>query len=458
MGTIIITTVLGLFGLVLDILKLRKVLVPFTVVALLLLVGYNTVYWDTNASYFSNMLFIDNFAVAFSGLIVLIGALVIGMSSYFYKDEADKISDYVSLMLFAISGAIMMVSYGNMATLFLGLEIMSVSLYILAASRRNDLNSNEAGMKYFLMGAFSTGFLLFGITLIYGVTGTFDLEQIAYKLNHQSPTPVLMVGFALLTAAMMFKASVAPFHFWAPDVYTGSPALVTAFMSTVAKVASFAALYKLLVYGFGLQAGILAPILIVFIVLTLLISNFSALAQNSLKRILAYSGISHAGFMLLAIISTTLAGPGVLFYYALAYALAGIAAFSVVVYVSQTRGDDLVDTFTGLAYEKPSLAVGMVLAMLSMAGIPPFAGFFGKYLVFVAAISVGYVWLAVVGVVVSIVSVYYYFRVVWAMFKKPAKPVGFAEVPFVYTAVLWLSVLALIALGVLPGFFSGLLS
>jgi NADH-quinone oxidoreductase subunit N len=457
MGTIIATTILGLLGLVMDMFKLRKAIVPFVVLALLVIAGYNLQYWNLNQGFFTNMILIDNFSVAFSGLLVLITALLIALASYFYKEEEDKLSDYISLMLFTLTGALMMVSYGNMATLFLGIEILSVSLYILAGSKRKDLASNEAGLKYFLMGSFSTGFLLLGITLIYGVTASFDIQSISYTLNHQAPSPLLTVGLAMMMIAMLFKASIAPFHFWAPDVYSGAPSLMTAFMSTVAKVAAFAAIYKLFSYTFGMQAGLLEPLLVLFVVLTLLIGNFSALRQSSVKRIMAYSGLSHAGFMLMAVVATTMTSPGTLFFYASAYALAGVAAFSVIVYVSHSKGDDSIDQFTGLAYEKPGLAVGMIVALLSMAGIPPLAGFFGKYLVFMEAISTGYLWLAIVGVLVSIVSVYYYFRIVWAMLRKPLSPTEFSPVPMAYSIVLWVSVLALLALGVLPSFFAGLL-
>jgi NADH-quinone oxidoreductase subunit N len=200
-------------------------------------------------------------------------------------------------------------------------------LYILAGSKRKDLASNEAGLKYFLMGSFSTGFLLLGITLIYGVTASFDIQSISYSLNNQAPSPLLTVGLAMMMIAMLFKASIAPFHFWAPDVYSGAPSLMTAFMSTVAKVAAFAAIYKLFSYTFGMQAGLLEPLLVLFVVLTLLIGNFSALRQSSVKRIMAYSGLSHAGFMLMAVVATTMTNPGTLFFYASAYALAGVASF-----------------------------------------------------------------------------------------------------------------------------------
>lgn len=457
MGTIIITTVLGLLGLVFEVLRLRKVIVPFTVLTLLVVVGYNMQYWNLNAPFFNNMLYIDNNAVVFSGLLALLTALVIAMSGSFYKNDQERISDYVTLMVFALSGAIMMVSFGNLATLFLGIEILSVSSYILAGSKRKDLLSNEAGLKYFLMGAFSTGFLLMGIALIYGITGSFDMEDIAGVLMYKQPSPLLMTGIGMFVVAMFFKASVAPFHFWAPDVYTGAPSLVTSFMSTVGKVAVFGAMYRLFVYAFGMQMASLEQLIMLFIILTLIIGNFSGLWQSNLKRIMAYSGVSHAGFMLLAILATLQTNAGVLWYYSAAYALAGVAAFSVIIYISQTKNDETLEAFRGLAYEKPGLAAGMILALLSMAGIPPFAGFFAKYMVFLEAMQTGYLYIAIVAVVASIVSVYYYFKVLWAMIQKPVVEGQFSDVPLVYTVVLWLCALALLGLGVMPSFFINLL-
>jgi NADH-quinone oxidoreductase subunit N len=456
-GTIIITTVLGLLGLVFEVLRLRKVIVPISVLVLLGVVGYNIQYWNLNAHFFHDMLYIDNFAVAFSGLLTLLTTVVIALAGTFYKDENNKLSDYISLMVFALSGAIMMASFGNLATLFLGIEILSVASYILAGSKRGNLLSNEAGLKYFLMGSFSTGFLLMGIALIYGITGTFNIEQIAGKLSYLTPSPLLMTGIGLMMIAMMFKASIAPFHFWAPDVYTGSPTLITAFLSNVGKIAVFAAIYRLLVYGFGMQAGQMVLLFLLFIILTLIIANFSALQQSNLKRIMAYSGVSHAGFMLLAVVSTLQTHAGVLFYYTAGYALAGLAAFSVITWISQTKQDEDISAFTGLAYEKPGLAIGLILAMLSLAGIPPFAGFFGKYMVFLEAIQNGYLYIAIVAVVASIISVYYYFKVVWAILQKPSVAGQFASVSPVYSVVLWVCILAVVILGVFPSFFVNLL-
>lgn len=457
MGTIIITTVLGLLGMVMDMLKMRKAIVIISSIVLLGLSAFNAVaYWGLDTAFYSNMIVVNNFSVAFSSLLLGVSGLLILLADKFFERESEKISDYVSLFIFALVGALMMVSYGNMASLFIGIEILSISLYVLAASNRKSLASNEAGLKYFLMGAFMTGFLLLGITLIYGVTGSFDIAEIQSALMTKPSSPLLITGVLMLVAAMLFKASVAPFHFWAPDVYTGSPSLVTAFMSTVAKVAAFGAMYKLFAEALVAKMPEVEPILVLFIILTFLIANFSALKQTSVKRIMAFSGVSHAGFLLLAIVSSNFGEGGNLFYYAAGYAAASVVAFTVIIYVSHVKGNDQVDSFKGLLYARPGMAIALIIATLSMAGIPPLAGFLGKYLVLLATVKAQYTYVAVLAVITSIVSIYYYFKVLIAMTQKVEDASAFTCPPVVYTIVAWLGVVALIVLGVVPKYFVGL--
>ncbi len=457
MGTIIITTVLGLLGMVMDMLKMRKAIVIISSIVLLGLSAFNAVaYWGLDTAFYSNMIVVNNFSVAFSSLLLGVSGLLILLADKFFERESEKISDYVSLFIFALVGALMMVSYGNMASLFIGIEILSISLYVLAASNRKSLASNEAGLKYFLMGAFMTGFLLLGITLIYGVTGSFDIAEIQSALLTKPSSPLLITGVLMLVAAMLFKASVAPFHFWAPDVYTGSPSLVTAFMSTVAKVAAFGAMYKLFAEALVAKMPEVEPILVLFIILTFLIANFSALKQTSVKRIMAFSGVSHAGFLLLAIVSSNFGEGGNLFYYAAGYAAASVVAFTVIIYVSHVKGNDQVDSFKGLLYARPGMAIALIIATLSMAGIPPLAGFLGKYLVLLATVKAQYTYVAVLAVITSIVSIYYYFKVLIAMTQKVEDASAFTCPPVVYTIVAWIGVVALIVLGVVPKYFVGL--
>lgn len=457
MGTIIITTALGLLAMVLDMLKMRKVIATISSIVLLGLSVYNVVaYWGVDQSYYHNMIVVNKFSVAFSSLLLAITGLLILLADKFFEREEDKISDYISLFIFTLVGALLMVSYGNLASLFIGIEVLSISLYVLAASNRKSLASNESGLKYFLMGSFMTGFLLLGITLIYGVTGTFDIQQIQEALLLKVSTPLLITGVVMMVVAMLFKASVAPFHFWAPDVYTGAPSLVTAFMSTVAKVAAFGAMYKLFSVALLPKIAEVEPILVMFIIMTFVIANFSGLKQTSVKRILAFSGISHAGFLLLAIVSSNYATAGNLFYYAAGYAIANVVAFTVVIYVSHVKGNDQVDAFKGLLYARPGMAIALIIASLSMAGIPPLAGFIGKYLVLLSTVQAQYTYVAFVAIITSIVSIFYYFKVIIAMTQKVEDTSDLTCPPVLYTVVAYIGVIAVILLGIFPKYFVGL--
>lgn len=443
--------------MVMDILKMRKAIVILSSIVLIGLSVFNVVvYWGIDSTYYSGMLALNNFTVAFSSLLLLVSGLLIFLSNQFFKREAEKISDYVALFIFALVGALLMISYGNLAILFIGIEIMSISLYVLAASNRKSLASNEAGMKYFLMGAFMTGFLLMGITLIYGVTGSFDIYEIQVSIINHISTPILITGIMFLVIAMLFKASVAPFHFWAPDVYTGSPTLVTAFMSTVAKVAAFAAIYKLFSVLFISKMVEIEPIIVMFIILTFIIANFSALKQTSVKRILAFSGVSHAGFLLLAVVSSNYESAGNLFYYAAAYTIANVIAFTVVIYVSHVKENDHLDSFKGLLYARPALAISMIISLFSLAGIPPLAGFIGKFLVLMATIKAQYTYVAIIAIFTSIVSIYYYFKIIISMSHKVDDSSHFVSPPVIYTIIAWVGVILLLILGFAPKYFVGL--
>ena len=457
MGTIIITTALGLFTMVLDMLRLRKIIVAFTSVVLIGLSVYNVVaYWDLNRAFYSNMIIVNNFSVAFSSLLLLLTGLFIMLADWFFEDESQKIADYVTLFIFALVGALMMVSYGNMASMFLGIETLSISVYVLTASNRRSQSSTEAGLKYFLIGAFMTGFLTLGITLIYGVTGTFDIREMNAALVNLPFTPILTVGVITLISAMLYKSSVAPFHFWAPDVYTGAPALMTGFMLTVVKVAAFGAIYRLFAEALVTSMPFVEPILVMIVIMTFIISNFSGLLQTSVKRIMAFSGISHAGFLLLAIIASNFSSAGNLFYYAAGYTLANVTAFAIIIYVSKVKGSDQVDSFKGLLFAKPWLSVAFIIALLSMAGIPPFAGFVGKYLVLLDTVKAQYTYVAILAIITSLVSIFYYFKIVIAMTQKIEDVSSFTNPPVIYSIVAWIGVMSVIILGVVPKYFVGL--
>lgn len=437
--------------MVAEILNLRKLIVPVLVIGLAVIFGLNLNDWNSNQSYFNNMVKVDNFSVAFSGLAIFVTLLVFILSTDFYANDQAHISDYMSILTFVLVGALMMFSFSNLTMLFLGIETLSIALYIMAGSKRFDLRSNEAGFKYFLLGSFASAFLLFGITLIFGATGTFDLNKIAeYTLQNQGHiSPLFYTGMVLMVFAMLFKVSAAPFHFWAPDVYEGAPALVTAYMSTLVKIAAFAAFYKLMSATFFYTSEKAELVLNVAAILTLAVGNLMALAQTNFKRLLAYSGISHAGYMMLLILSAKDQTAGALFYYSFAYALSTLAAFAIAIPIFKAANSEEIDSFNGLAKKNPLAAAAMSMAMLGLAGIPPFAGFLGKYYIFTEALHSDYFKTTLVAIFASMIGVYYYFKVIIAMYGKPANEVKL-ENSINYQLVLWVCLALSLFFGLYP--------
>ncbi|MCO5248922.1 MAG: NADH-quinone oxidoreductase subunit N [Chitinophagales bacterium] len=457
MGTIIITTALGLLAMILDMLNLRKIVAKFSTLVLLCLAVYNiATYWNVDQGFYNDMIYINRVSVAFSSLLLVVTGLLAFLADNFFESESHKITDYVSLIIFTLSGALLMLSYGNLVTLFIGLEILSVSLYVLAASNRNNVASTEAGLKYFLMGAFMSGFMLLGITLIYGLTGSFDINKIQELIQGKQADIFLITGVLLLLFTLLFKASIAPFHFWAPDVYTGAPSLVTALLITVSKIAAFGAIFRLLANTLLPSSIVIEPVLVFMIIITFLIASLAGLKQISAKRILAFSGISHAGFLLLAIVATEFTSAGTLFYYATGYVVANIAAFAAIIYVSHVKGSDSLNAFRGLFYVRPGLAIAMTIALLSMAGIPPTAGFVGKYLILLDTIHDQYTYVAILAIITSIISVYYYFKIIMSMSLKSDETHQFTAIPLSYTVVAWICAIGVLVIGLAPKYFTGL--
>lgn len=445
--------------MVFELFGLRKAIIPMAVIGLLGIFGWNAMLWDTHQAYFNHMFVFDNFAVAFSGLILFLTACLLVLSGHFYKDEPDNISDYLSIFLFTISGSVVLVGFTNLVMLFIGIEILSISLYVLAGSNKRNLASNEAGMKYFLNGSFASGFLLFGIALIYGATGTFDLQMIAERLPmalENQHAPLAFAGLLLVLGGMFFKVSAAPFHFWAPDVYEGAPALITGFMATVAKLSAVAALYRILDLGFGSIFPNFDSVFAIVIVATICVGNVMAVVQNSFKRLLAFSGISHAGYLLLCILCVNEGTSDTLLYYSVAYGIANVTAFAIAIPVFKSMESEDITSFNGLVRKKPFLAVMMTIALLSMASIPPLAGFWAKYKLFTDAIYGGYAWITVIGIINTLIGVYYYFKVIRAMLLEPSneRPIS---IPMEYVAVAVVTTLITIGLGILPSFVMDLL-
>jgi NADH-quinone oxidoreductase subunit N len=379
------------------------------------------------------------------------------LASESYFEEESSRSDHFALILFALVGAVVLVSYNNMSMLFIGIEILSISMYVLAGSRKNDLFSNEAAFKYFLMGSFATGFLLFGMALIYGATMSFDLGVIAsyVNVNNGAIDYMFLAGLLMMLIGLAFKVSAVPFHFWAPDVYQGSPTPITAFMATIVKTAAFAGMFRLFFICFAPAADSWSSVVWVIAALTLVIGNVTAVYQNSVKRMLAYSSVSHAGYMMLAILASTQTAASSILYYTAAYSIGSLAAFTVLQIVANARGTDLVDAFNGLGKKNPFLAVAMTVALLSLAGIPPTGGFFAKYYIFTAAIQADHTWLVLLAVIGSLVSVYYYFRIIIAMFFRDSGNEEL-QVSGMHKALLALAIILTIALGILPDYIISL--
>jgi NADH-quinone oxidoreductase subunit N len=318
-----------------------------------------------------------------------------------------------------------------------------------------DIKSNEAGMKYFLMGSFASGIILFGICLVYGATGYFDMANI-YDLSQGIGLPIWFpIGITLIIIGMLFKIAAAPFHFWAPDVYEGSPSLTTATMSTLAKIVAMATLYKLL-SGLTSLSPKVELLIVIISILSMTVGNIMALRQKNVKRMLAFSGISHAGFMVMALLSMSTAA-STLLYYTAAYALAGIASFAVIIYVTTNKDNEDISNFNGLGKNNPLLAAILTASLLSMAGIPIFSGFFAKFMLFEQTIKAGYLVVVIAAVINSIISVGYYFKLILAMYTKEASDEK-QTVPFVYYAVAVIAILLNIILGIYPSFVTNLLS
>ena len=455
MNTLIAIIGLGVLCLLFEILNLRKIIIPVTIIGLLAILGLTISEFNTSGTYYNNMIVVNKFSVAFSGLFIVLTTFLVALSHNFYENHQSKLSDFIAIKIFLLSGAVAMVSFGNLAMFFLGIEVLSISLYVLAASSRLSLKSNEAGMKYFLMGSFASGIILFGICLIYGAMGTFDIVEIS-ELSQSAELPIWFpIGITLVTIGMFFKIAAVPFHFWAPDVYEGAPALTTATMSTLAKVVAMATLYKLLT---AMNADISYAFQIVIVVISIAsmtVGNIMALRQTNVKRMLAFSGISHAGFMLMALLSVTTSASSLL-YYASAYSLAGIAAFSVILYVCKNRDNEDIVNFHGLGKTNPLLAAVLTGALLSMAGIPIFSGFFSKLILFNQTIQAGYLIVVIAAVINSIISVGYYFKIILAMYTKEPNEER-TGTPFLIYAVAVVAILLNIVLGLFPSLVLDLL-
>jgi NADH-quinone oxidoreductase subunit N len=416
--------------------------------------------WGSSAELFGGMIIVDMVSLLFQSIFLVVGFVTVLLSIRYAAAEGLEPGEYYALILFALLGAMLMASGGDLLIIFLGLEILSLAQYILAGMRHNVLKSSEAAMKYFLLGAFATGFLLYGIALLYGATGTTNLAGIvtAIREGGLANYPLMTIGMGLLVVGFGFKIAAVPFHMWTPDVYEGAPTPITAFMSTGVKAAAFAALARVFVTALGDLQGSWAPIFWGMAVLTMTVGNLAAIAQQNIKRMLAYSSIAHAGYLLIALVAAGPVGLTGLLYYLLAYTFMNLGAFAVVVALEQREDRYLqLDEYSGLGFRYPLLGVAMALFMFSLSGLPPTAGFMAKFYVFSAAVEQGYIVLTVIGVLNSLISLYYYLRPIVFMYMEDAKTdVPAMQLDPFLIAALVLTMLGTIQLGLFPARLLGL--
>jgi NADH-quinone oxidoreductase subunit N len=398
------------------------------------------------------MLQFGTFGLLFNTIAFVSTLVYFMLSGSDMEQVGNNVYDYFALIFFVLCGVAIVSSFQSLLMLFIGIEIISIPLYILAGSDKRNLKSNEASLKYFLMGSFSTGLMLMGITLLYGSAGSFYMS--AMNLGMLELSPVMALGIVLMMVSMAFKASAAPFHFWTPDVYDGSPTVFTSFMATVVKAAVFIAFLRLFENAFGKMHGQWQLLAAIITAVTLIIGNVTAVFQQSVKRMLAYSSIAQAGFMMLAVFAMNGMGKQGLILYTAAYSLATIGLFAVLIKMK----DYTFDGFNGLGKHEPVLAITSTIFLLSLAGIPLTAGFFSKYFMLVAAIKNGQMfWLVITGIICAAISVYYYFRVIQSMYFKEAENPGI-EVSSGFKTILVLTAVMIIILGVRPGLLLNLLN
>lgn len=414
--------------------------------------------WNNPQAGFAGSVVLDNFATFFSITCIIAAGLTILMSDAYLKREGYPVGEYYPLILFTTAGAMWMASGTDLMTIFLGLEVLSVSLYILAGFFRNQTRSNEAGLKYFFLGAFSTGFLLYGVALLYGVTGTTKIDGIAEFVRAMpavSENPMMIAGAALLITGFLFKVAAAPFHMWTPDVYQGAPTPITAFMSAGPKAAAFAAFMRVTIIGLESVQSELTSLFWVLAVLTMTVGNFIALSQKDVKRMLAFSSISHAGYALVGLVAWNEIGFSGILFYMLVYTFMNMGAFAVLVLAGKQGEENLtLDGLAGMGYKRPFMGVALCIFLFSLMGLPPTAGFTGKFYIFAGAVEAGYVWLAVLGVLNSAVSLYYYLRVmVYMYFKDPQEDFSWVSINVATAVSIVISIVGVLLLGILPGPF-----
>lgn len=411
-----------------------------------------TTYWDRGTA-FMGAIQIGGFTNFFYIIFLTAAGLTVLISRSYLEREEINFGEYYCMLLFATVGMMLIAAAQDLIIIFLGIELMSISLYVLAGFMRKRPKSNESALKYFLLGAFATGFLLYGIALLYGVSGSTRFAVLAEKFPVLTSDVVFWVGAGFLMVGLSFKVAAVPFHMWVPDVYEGAPTTISAFMSTGGKAAAFSAFLLVFFHAFQVGNPKITDVLAILSAATMIVGNVIAISQQNLKRMLAYSSIAHAGYMLAGLAAGNQLGQNGILYYLSAYTFMNVGSFGVLSTLEEREEKNLTfDDYSGLGYRRPFIAALMAIFMFSLSGIPPFAGFFGKYYVFAAAVKANLTWLAIVGVLTSAISVYYYLRVVVCMYFREGEAISTPTVSKSSMAALVLSAVAVIWLGIMPSF------
>src|SRR5918994_3243205 len=408
--------------------------------------------WDTDRSSFG-VIRADNFSLFINLILCVVGVLTMLFSDDVVERERLPPGEYYALTLFAICGMMMMASATDLLVVFIALEILSLAVYVLTGIRRASVTGAEAAFKYFLLGSFSSAFFLYGVAFLFAVAGSTRLEQISVELSKAGagPPTLAILGVGLLAVGFAFKVSAVPFHMWTPDAYEGAPTIVTAFMSTGVKAAAFAAFARVFLSPLESMQAQWVPVLSVIAALTMIVGTVLGVVQTNIKRMLAYSSIAHAGYLLLGIIAANSAGKAAIPFYLLAYAVSNLGALGIVALLGspENEHDELRD-FAGLKDARPGLAALMTVFLLSLGGFPPLAGFIGKWYIFNAAVQEGHYWLAIIGVLTSVISVFFYLRIVVMMWMTEGPEMQRPRIPATAIAGLALATIAVFYLGVLP--------
>jgi NADH-quinone oxidoreductase subunit N len=409
--------------------------------------------WNQRLSSF-DLVVADNFGIFVTWILIAVGMLSLAISGPTVERERLPAGEYYALMLFATAGMMLMATASDLLVIFLALEVLSLAVYVLTGIRRNSPTSTEAAFKYFLLGAFSSAFFLYGIAFTYGLTGSTRLDRIASLMTAQasSPTPMQLLAVGLVIVGFAFKVAAVPFHMWTPDAYEGAPPAVTAFMSTGVKAAAFASFVRVFLSAFYPLRGTWSDVIWLLAAATMIVGTVVGVAQTNVKRMLAYSSIGHGGYLLVALLSANDFGKGAVLFYLLTYAVTNIGAFGVIGLLEHAdRPNDRLSDYAGLWNTHPALATLMTIFLLSLGGFPPMAGFIAKWYVFSAAIKAGYTYLAIIGVLTSVVSVFFYLRIVVMMYMTPAgATVPVPPAPKIAAAALVVCAILIFYLGILP--------